>query len=113
NKKALTKNRVEMKVARPRLIGEQIPDWVAKFNPAVEVLLTLSPGYSSEHSWMKKNILWELEYWGTHLIRHNLNVEKNVFDNIFNTVMDIKGKIKDNLNIRKDLMIICNRSELE
>ncbi|KAL0451729.1 UNVERIFIED_CONTAM: hypothetical protein Slati_1151000 [Sesamum latifolium] len=42
-----------------------------------------------------------------------MHIEKNVFDNIFNTVMDIKGKTKDNLNARKDLQIICNRSELE
>ncbi|KAL0391131.1 UNVERIFIED_CONTAM: hypothetical protein Scaly_0470200 [Sesamum calycinum] len=51
-----------------------------------------------------------------YLIRRNLDVmhiEKNVFNNIFNTIMDIKGKMKDNLNGRKDLKIICNRSELE
>ncbi|KAL0428082.1 UNVERIFIED_CONTAM: hypothetical protein Slati_2983000 [Sesamum latifolium] len=42
-----------------------------------------------------------------------MHIEKNVFDNIFNTVMDIKGKMKDNLNARKDLKIICNRPELE
>ncbi|KAL0444237.1 UNVERIFIED_CONTAM: hypothetical protein Slati_2146400 [Sesamum latifolium] len=32
---------------------------------------------------------------------------------MFNTVMDIKGKTKDNLNAQKDLKIICNQSELE
>ncbi|KAL0314988.1 UNVERIFIED_CONTAM: hypothetical protein Scaly_2900000 [Sesamum calycinum] len=50
------------------------------------------------------------------LIQHNLDVmhiEKNVFDNIFNTVMDIKGKTKDNINASRDLKIICNRPELE
>ncbi|KAL2230585.1 UNVERIFIED_CONTAM: hypothetical protein Sindi_1652900 [Sesamum indicum] len=54
----------------------------------------------------RKSIFWELEYWLTHLIRHNLDVmyiEKNVFENIFNTVMDIKEKMKDTLNARKDL----------
>ncbi|KAL0462349.1 UNVERIFIED_CONTAM: hypothetical protein Slati_0122500 [Sesamum latifolium] len=58
----------------------------------------------------------DLPYWNTHLIRHNLDVmhiEKNVFDNIFNTVMDINGKTKDNLNARKDLKNICNRPKLE
>ncbi|KAK4383670.1 hypothetical protein Sango_2723200 [Sesamum angolense] len=52
----------------------------------------------------------------TPLIRHNLDVmhiEKNVFDNIFNTLMDRKGKMKSNLNAWKDLKIICNRPELE
>ncbi|KAL0355391.1 UNVERIFIED_CONTAM: hypothetical protein Sradi_3986000 [Sesamum radiatum] len=116
NKKAFTKNQVERKVARPRLTGEQIRDWVEEFSVAVEALLSHPDGYGSEHKWSKKSIFWELEYWSMHLIRHNLDVmhiEKNVFDNIFNTVMDIKGKMKDNLIARKDLQIICNRPELE
>ncbi|KAL0433360.1 UNVERIFIED_CONTAM: hypothetical protein Slati_2670300 [Sesamum latifolium] len=78
---------------------------------AVEAPLSHPDGYGSEHKWTKKSIFWELEYWSTHLIRHNLDImhiEKNMFDNIFNTVMDIKGKTKDNLNARKD-----NRLELE
>ncbi|KAL0455949.1 UNVERIFIED_CONTAM: hypothetical protein Slati_0934100 [Sesamum latifolium] len=37
NKKAFTKNQVERKVARLRLKGEEIRDWVADFSPAVEV----------------------------------------------------------------------------
>ncbi|KAK4394111.1 hypothetical protein Sango_1881900 [Sesamum angolense] len=42
-----------------------------------------------------------------------MHIEKNVFDNMFNTVMDIKGKTKDNINARRDLMIKRNRPELE
>ncbi|KAL0444256.1 UNVERIFIED_CONTAM: hypothetical protein Slati_2148300 [Sesamum latifolium] len=115
-KKAFTKNRVGKKVACPRLTGEEIHDWVAEFSPTIKVPLHSQPGYSSDHKWTKKSIFWELEYWGTHLIRHNLDVmhiEKNVFDNIFNIVMDIKRKIKDNLNARKDLNFIYNWPELE
>ncbi|KAL0427914.1 UNVERIFIED_CONTAM: hypothetical protein Slati_2966200 [Sesamum latifolium] len=42
-----------------------------------------------------------------------MHIGKNVFDNIFNTMMDIKKKTKDNLNVRKDLKIIRNWPELE
>ncbi|KAK4395843.1 hypothetical protein Sango_1738600 [Sesamum angolense] len=42
-----------------------------------------------------------------------MDIEKNVFDNIFNIIMDIKGRRNDNLNARKDLKIICNRPKLE
>ncbi|KAL0333964.1 UNVERIFIED_CONTAM: hypothetical protein Sangu_1552600 [Sesamum angustifolium] len=42
-----------------------------------------------------------------------MHIEKNVFDNIFSTIMDIKEKSKDNLNARKDFTIICNRLELQ
>ncbi|KAL0292685.1 UNVERIFIED_CONTAM: hypothetical protein Sradi_6979800 [Sesamum radiatum] len=42
-----------------------------------------------------------------------MHIEKNVFENIFNIVMNVKGKTKDNLNLQKDLKVICNRLKLE
>ena len=41
-----------------------------------------------------------------------MHIEKNVFENIINTVMNVKGKTKDNLNPRKDMFLVCNRPEL-
>ena len=38
-----------------------------------------------------------------------MHIEKNVFDNVFNTVMDIKGKTKDNPKARQDMAEICKR----
>ncbi|KAL0360853.1 UNVERIFIED_CONTAM: hypothetical protein Sradi_3769800 [Sesamum radiatum] len=116
NKRSFTKNRQERKIAQPRLTGDEIRRRVEQYGTAVEEPLTYPPGYDNVHNWTKKNIFWDLSYWNTHLIRHNLDVmhiEKNVFDNIFNTVMDIKGKTKDNLNACKDLKNICNRPKLE
>ena len=71
---------------------------------------------SKVSGWKKRSILWDLPYWSTHLIRHNLDVmhiEKNVFDNVFNTVMDVPGRSKDNASSREDLRIFCHRPELE
>ncbi|KAK4383830.1 hypothetical protein Sango_3115300 [Sesamum angolense] len=99
NKKGFTKNHVEYKVACPRLIGDPIRDWVADTSPAIEMPSTLRSGYGSDHKWTKKSIFCDFPYWEMHLIRHNLDVmhiEKNVFDNIFNTEMDKKEKTKDN-----------------
>ncbi|KAL0456077.1 UNVERIFIED_CONTAM: hypothetical protein Slati_0946900 [Sesamum latifolium] len=48
NKKAFTKNHVDNKVARPRLSEDQILDWVADINPAVQILLFLPEGYGAE-----------------------------------------------------------------
>jgi hypothetical protein len=62
------------------------------------------------HNWTKKSIFWDLPYWRSLLVLHNLDImhnEKNVFDNVFNTVMDVKGKIKDNLKTRRDLEMYC------
>ncbi|KAL0290565.1 UNVERIFIED_CONTAM: hypothetical protein Scaly_2666700, partial [Sesamum calycinum] len=116
SKKAFMKNHIENKVARLRLSRDQILDRVINISPEIEMPLSLLDGYGSDHKWTKKNIFWDLLYWSTLLIQHNLDVmhiEKNVFDNIFKTVMDINGKMKDNMNARRDLKIIYNRPELE
>ena len=42
-----------------------------------------------------------------------MHIEKNVFENIFNTVMDVKGKTKDNINVRLDIALSCNRKNIE
>jgi hypothetical protein len=42
-----------------------------------------------------------------------MHIEKNVFENIFNTVMDVKGKTKDNIKARLDLALFCNRKNME
>ena len=42
-----------------------------------------------------------------------MHVEKNVFDNVFNTIMNIKGKTKDNGNARLELALLCKCPKLE
>ena len=67
------------------------------------------PGFGVKHNWVKKSIFWELPYWHTNLIRHNLDVmhiEKNIFDNIFYTVMDCPNRSKDNLKARLDIQLL-------
>jgi hypothetical protein len=56
--------------------------------------------------WKKKSVFFRLPYWKDNLLRHNLDVmdiEKNVMDNILGTILDIKGKTKDDLATRQDL----------
>ena len=72
--------------------------------------------FGRTHKWVKQSIFWELLYWSTNLICHNLNImhiEKNVFNNIFYTIMDVKGKMKDNLKARADMKNICKHPQLE
>ncbi|GLT51255.1 hypothetical protein SLA2020_246760 [Shorea laevis] len=71
-------------------------------------------GFGHWHNWVKRSIFWELPYWSTNLIRHNLDVmycEKFFFDNIFHTVMD-DPLTKDNLKARMDMELYCNRPSL-
>jgi hypothetical protein len=57
------------------------------------------------HNWIKRSIFWELPYWKTNLLRHNLDVmhiEKNMF-----------GKTKYNIKARMDITLFCQRKNME
>jgi len=90
--------RVEKDVTPPRLSGEELYDVVSEYGDIVFGLQSGKQNFSGfglTHNWVKRSIFWELPYWKTNLLRHNLDVmhiEKNVFENIFNTVMDVKGR---------------------
>ncbi|XP_022883541.1 uncharacterized protein LOC111400360 [Olea europaea var. sylvestris] len=69
----------------------------------------------SNWPWKKKSIFFELPYWETLFLRHNLDVmhiEKNVFESILGTILHVKGKSKDGLNSRKDLINMGIRKDL-
>ena len=42
-----------------------------------------------------------------------MHIEKNVFENIFNTVIDVKGKTKDNMKARLDITLYYNHKNME
>ena len=41
-----------------------------------------------------------------------MHVEKNFFDNLINTVLNVPGKTKDNAKSRMDIPDLCRRSQL-
>ncbi|XP_042387612.1 uncharacterized protein LOC121979689 [Zingiber officinale] len=65
--------------------------------------------------WKKKSIFFNLPYWKYLHVRHCLDVmhiEKNVFESLINTLMNIKGKTKDNVVARLDMVQMGIRSQL-
>ena len=55
-------------------------------------------------------------YWKTNLLRHNfdvIHIENHVFENIFNTIMDVKGKTKDNIKARMNITLFCYHKNME
>ncbi|XP_049364607.1 uncharacterized protein LOC125829432 [Solanum verrucosum] len=65
--------------------------------------------------WNKRSIFFELPYWQSNLLRHNLDfmhIEKNICDNIIYTLLYDKSKSKDNENARKDLREMGIRRDL-
>jgi len=115
NKNAFYKGREEKSRPPPRLTGEQVWEKIKGFPKITESSPRNFYGYGKSHNWTKRSIFWDLPYWKTNLVRHNLDVmhiEKNVFDNIFHTVMDNSERTKDNEKARMDLKEYCRRSDL-
>ncbi|XP_021775400.1 uncharacterized protein LOC110739246 [Chenopodium quinoa] len=66
--------------------------------------------------WKKRVIFFELPYWKHCLNRHNLDVmhiEKNVFDSVIGTLLDIPQKTKDHKSARRDLVKLNLMPELQ
>lgn len=118
NKDAFFKNRVESSQPPARLSAEYVYNRVRGFDEISVLPLNYPkfPGFGSTHNWTKRSIFWQLPYWKTNLIRHNLDVmhvEKNVCENVLHTVMDNKERTKDNPKARQDLPLYCKRRELQ
>ncbi|KAL8109145.1 hypothetical protein AgCh_025290 [Apium graveolens] len=61
--------------------------------------------YGVTHNWTHYSAFFELPYYETLSLRHNIDVmhtEKNVFDNIFYIMLGDKKKTKDNSSARND-----------
>ncbi|CAN1132472.1 hypothetical protein LINPERHAP2_LOCUS16281 [Linum perenne] len=66
-------------------------------------------------NWNKRSIFFNLSYWSTLLLRHNLDVmhiEKNICDNVLGTIMNLPGKTKDTIKSRLDLEQMGLKPEL-
>jgi hypothetical protein len=119
NKKDFFVGRVEKDVAPPRFSGEELHDVVSVYGDIVFGLQSGKqkfPGFGLTHNRVKRSIFWELSYWKTNLLCHNfdvIHIDKNVFENIFNTVIDVKRKTKDNIKARLDVALFCNRKNME
>lgn len=66
--------------------------------------------------WGRRVSLWDLPYWPSLKLRHNLDVmhiEKNICENLLGTLLGIHGKSKDNVNARLDLADLNIKPELQ
>ncbi|KAM5584841.1 hypothetical protein ABKV19_004281, partial [Rosa sericea] len=105
-------NTREEKCAPRRQSGEEIVDELQGLKTVAHgknKKTQIIPGFGTTHNWKKSNIFFQLPYWKTLLLRHNLDVmhiEKNIFDNVVGTIMNIDGKTKDSLNLDLQAMDI-------
>ncbi|XP_021723286.1 uncharacterized protein LOC110690720 [Chenopodium quinoa] len=96
--------------------GEELWRCVKDMPKAIDGPEALKRIKNAKKGWFKQSILWELPYWKNLLIRHNLDVmhiEKNFFNQLINTVMDVKKHTSDTVAARKDMARVCKRTQLE
>ncbi|GJS84098.1 putative transposase-associated domain-containing protein [Tanacetum coccineum] len=95
-----------------QLTGSDILKQAINRRVALRIQIMSLRRFDGEHQlWKKKSVFFELPYWEYNLLRHNLDVmhiEKNIFDNVIGTLLNLDEKTKDNENSRKDLMILKN-----
>ncbi|XP_043817330.1 uncharacterized protein LOC122724999 [Manihot esculenta] len=119
NKTSFIKNKCVLKSPPPIRTGEYLLKEIEQIGLRRVIAIDsheINCRLSKRTGWRKRSILWDFPYWSSNMIRHNLDVmhiEKNVFENIFNTVMNVEGKTKDNIKSREDLNEICRRPELK
>ncbi|CAL2238214.1 unnamed protein product [Prunus armeniaca] len=101
---------------RPReWSGDEILEQLNRldFSPFGKTVTRTRP--STHLNWTHKSMFFELPYWSKLKLRHNLDVmhvEKNVFNTLLGTILDIKGKTKDTIKARLDLEIMGIRRGL-
>ena len=102
NKNSLIKNRNEKSAAPPIKTGSHILQEIDNLGVGRVIdidVVEVNNVICKTCGWNKRSIFLELLYWSSNLIRHNLGV-MNIEKNVFNTVLDIEGKTKDNEKAR-------------
>jgi Transposase family tnp2/Domain of unknown function (DUF4218) len=101
----------EERIAPPPLTGEELWQRVKDLPKVVGATeAEMRKLKSKKEGWWKQSIFWELPYWKTLLIRHNLDVmhiEKNFFEMLINTVMDEPKKTCFGNKGKKDFTEHC------
>ncbi|XP_062099743.1 uncharacterized protein LOC133805579 [Humulus lupulus] len=93
-----------------RFTCEEILEQVNKLVPQVPGKHEMFGGVkrrriAEDQNWRKKSIFYELDYWSSNTLKHNIDVmhvEKNVCDSLLGTILD-NDKSKDTTNARHDL----------
>ena len=77
------------------------------FRQILQLIDSLNSNNPMTKCWKRKCIFYELPYWGSLMVRHNLDVmhiEKNVCESLISTLLNMKGKSKDSLSSRLDMV---------
>jgi hypothetical protein len=119
NKKDFFVSKVERDIRPPVSSSEELYNVVLQYNDIVFGFQTGKQKFLVfyvTHNWLKRSIFWEFSYWKTNFISHNIDViyiEKNMFENIFNTITNVKVKTKDNIKTIIYITLFCHHKNME
>ncbi|KAM6542647.1 hypothetical protein CsatB_007094 [Cannabis sativa] len=111
--------KIERRPPPKRFTCEEVLEQVNKLPPHLPGNHELFGGVkrrrvAENHNWRKKSIFYELDYWCSNILKHNIDVmhvEKNVCDSLLGTILD-NEKSKDTTNARHDLKKLGVRESL-
>ncbi|KAJ9536255.1 hypothetical protein OSB04_un000555 [Centaurea solstitialis] len=109
--KSLFDGTIEHRVARQPLNGRTVYSRVKH----LDIVFGKGRPTPPKNIWKKKSIFWDLPYWEYLSVRHCLDVmhiEKNVCDSLIGLLLNIPGKSKDGVKVRKDMVEMGIRAEL-
>jgi hypothetical protein len=73
-------------------------------------------GYDEKHNRTHKSCLWELPYAKVLILPNNINLmhqECNIAENIISMCFEVTSFSKDNINVGKDLVDLCNHHSMD
>ncbi|XP_057425376.1 uncharacterized protein LOC130718765 [Lotus japonicus] len=116
-KKSPFDNTRELRIAPEPLTGDQVIAQLESLEllPFGKATRKRKRTTNVNHNWKKKSIFFELPYWRTNLLRHNIDVmhvEKNICESVIGTLLDLEGKIKDTIKSRLDLQRMGLKKQL-
>ncbi|WOG86997.1 hypothetical protein DCAR_0206216 [Daucus carota subsp. sativus] len=106
--------KVEVLSAPEMLTGMEVEELLCGYENDFGKKQKKQKGSSSNSPWKKRSIFFELPYWSSNMVRHNLDVmhiEKNLCDKILGTLLNIGGKIW--IKAHRYILFNCDNVDIE
>ncbi|XP_057451962.1 uncharacterized protein LOC130743751 [Lotus japonicus] len=119
-KKSPFDNTREVRIAPTPLTGDEVAAQLESlqllpFGKTIRKRKRKRSSAKVNHNWKKMSIFFELPYWRTNALRHNIDVmhvEKNICESVIGTLLDLEGKTKDTIKSRLDLQRMGLKKQL-
>lgn len=84
--------------------GLEVYEWVKGLELIIEKHSKATVSSGEAMNWRKKDIFFDLPYWRTHLLQHNVDVHAlSDCDMLLGNLLDINSKTKETLNGRGEM----------